>query len=135
MPGDQIIDMTGVGDGFVTASRTMDMAWFVRAAGMLWGADVGIAIALLDGVLIDVVAVHAVEVPVVQIIHMVAVPHRLMTAAGSVDMGVRFVNGVFVVHRPDTLSLPDSRRRRKRRAEERMERASAHRQSSVRTTP
>lgn len=49
---------------------------------------------------------------------MVAVPDRLMTATGSVNVSVRFVNGVFVVHRLATTSLPEPGRWRKRRAEQ-----------------
>jgi len=119
VPCHQVVDMVSVWNGFMTASRTMDMRRLVRSAGMLGRADPGIARAHLDGVLVDVVAVHAVQVPVVQVIHMVAMKNGLVAAAGPVYMSVGFVDRMFVVHRRYSTSLPDRRLWRKRRAEER----------------
>lgn len=119
VPGDQVVDMVSVGNGFMTASRTMDMRRLVPSASMFGRADLGIARAHLDGVLVDVVAVHAVQVPVVQVIHMVAMKNGLVAAAGPMYMSVSFVDRMFVVHRRDTTSLPDRRLRCKRRAEKR----------------
>lgn len=91
----------------MTASGTVNVGGFVCFAGMLRRADVGIPLANLNGMLVDVVAVHAVKVPFMNVVHMVPVPDRFMTAAGSMNVSMRFVNGMFVVHRLDTTSLPE----------------------------
>ncbi len=107
--------MIAMRHGFVPAARTMDVSGIMRPANVLRRACVRVAAAYFDAVLVDVVPMHAVEMSPVQVVHMVAVANGLVTATRTVNMGMRFVNGMFVVHRFVTTSLPDPRPQRKRR--------------------
>jgi hypothetical protein len=78
-PVHEVIDVVAMWNGFVPATRAMR----VRAAG-LGSAAHGIVGADGDGMLVDVVPMHVVEMPVVQIVDMIVVADRRMPAAGAV---------------------------------------------------
>jgi hypothetical protein len=52
----------------------------------------------LDGVLVDVVAVHKVEVTVVQVVRMIVVTYRRVSATGAVEMAVLPMNTMLSSH-------------------------------------
>jgi hypothetical protein len=64
------------------------MLRLVTLAAMLGGATVGVLRRHLDHMLVHVVAMHMVQVPVVQIVDMIAVAHRRVPACGPVLMCV-----------------------------------------------
>jgi hypothetical protein len=80
----QIIGVIAVRHRLVPASRPMHVPRRMSGTPMLRRAAVGIARRDLDHVLVDVIAVGMMQVTVVKIVHMVAVPNGLMAAIGTV---------------------------------------------------
>jgi hypothetical protein len=58
MPIDEIVDVVAMWYGFMTATRTMHMAWFVSSAHMIRCTICGIYVAYSDGVLVHMVAMQ-----------------------------------------------------------------------------
>jgi hypothetical protein len=79
----QVIDVIPVRHGFVTAGRAM----LVRAA-RLRRALHGVGGIDRDGVLVDMVVVHVVQMPVVQVIDVAFMAHRRMPAVGTMLVGM-----------------------------------------------
>lgn len=96
----QIADMVSVRDRLVPASGAMHVTLLVpetvisdrRAVIRVRGGD-------FDDMLVDVIFMRMMEVAVVQIVHMIAVAHSRMAAAGAVDVRVVFVFRVRTSHR------------------------------------
>jgi len=86
MPIHQIIDMIAVRNCFVSASGAMGMAALVTGAVVPAGASVRIGGADRKDVLIDMAFVRVMQVSVMQIVDVVFVPDRLMSAIRAVLM-------------------------------------------------
>ena len=82
-PVHEVIDMVAMRNGFVSAIRPVR----VRAAG-LGSAVHGIGGVDGDDMLVDMILVHVVQVPVMQIIHMPLVANRDVSAVWAVPMAV-----------------------------------------------
>jgi hypothetical protein len=91
----QIVDVIPVGNWRVPASRAVVMT---RATPIRRRASVRILTANFDIVFIDLPIVQMMEVPVMEIIDVAAVPHRDVSAARSVDMRMRDVNRIMGSH-------------------------------------
>jgi len=65
MPVDQIVDMVAMGDGFVTAARSMVMAAVMAATSMIRRAFVGILRAHVDNMFVKVAVMRMVQVAIV----------------------------------------------------------------------
>jgi hypothetical protein len=87
----QVIDMAAVGHRLVTAIRTMHMPTVVPSALVAAGANIRIAGADFQHVLIGVVAVRRVQVAIVKVIEMIPVPDCRVAAAGPMNMCVILV--------------------------------------------
>ena len=85
---DEIVDVIAVRHGFVPAARAMDVVGRMTGAAMVRRALVGIRVRDLDHVLIDVVVVHVMKVPIMQVVHMIAVTDGRVAAHGTVQMRV-----------------------------------------------
>ena len=82
---DKVIDVIPVRYRFVTAIRPVDVAGIVTAAGMRGGAFGGVVRGDFEGVFFDVAVVaDVVQVPVVEVIDVVAVPDPGVFAVGAV---------------------------------------------------
>jgi hypothetical protein len=79
----QVIDVIPVRHGFVTAGGAM----FVRAA-RLRRALHGVGGIDRDGVLVDMILVHVVQMPVVQVIDVAFMAHRRMPAIRTMLVGM-----------------------------------------------
>jgi hypothetical protein len=90
---DQIVDVVAVGDRLMAAAGTVLVIGRVSAALVLV-ATVGIAVAHLDRVLVDVDLVRMVQVAVVQIVDVIAVAHGDMTAVRAMAVFVIAVVGL-----------------------------------------
>jgi hypothetical protein len=88
MAGDAIVHVVAVRHRLVATVGAVLMACLMPTAAMVRGAAVGILVRDLDHMLVDVTFVRVVEVAVVQIVDMVAVMHRSVSAARSVLMGM-----------------------------------------------
>lgn len=90
-PVDHVVDVIAVRDRFVSAAGAVDVAGLATGRHRVHAA-VRILVADLDDMLVvvhlTVRLVWMVQVPVVQIVDVVAVADRLMTAAGTVRVVV-----------------------------------------------
>ena len=85
---DQIVDVISMRDGLVTATRAMYMVGIVAGTLVTAGAIVRIGLRYLHRMLVTVVSMRMVQMAVNQVVHMVAVLDRDMTAAGTVLMSI-----------------------------------------------
>lgn len=99
----QVINVIAMGHGFMAAVRAMPVALFMSAAEMIRRASYRVV--RIDGqpVLIDMVAVRRMEMPVVQIVHVVVVHDCRVSAVFAVHMRMVFVD--FVVAHASTFIL------------------------------
>ena len=73
MAVDEIVDVISVGDGFVAAAWTVDVVLVVSSAAVLRGARAWVGVGHLDHVVIDAFTFRMMEMPIVQIVDVVAV--------------------------------------------------------------
>jgi hypothetical protein len=79
----EIVDMIAMRHRFVSA------VWTVRVRAMdLWRALHGIGGADRDGVLIHVILVHMMEMAIVQVVHMIAMANRSVSAVRAMLVSV-----------------------------------------------
>ena len=95
---DQIIDVIAMGHRLMAAIRPMHMAGIMALAGLAVVAAVRVLGADLDDMLIDMIAMRVMEVPIVKIIHMVAMADGGMAAILTVLMRVIVVDAAVVAH-------------------------------------
>ena len=112
VPADEVVDVVAVRNLFVTAAGLMHVRDLMLAAGVLGRAVRRIGRADLQDMLVDVVAVRVMQMPVVQVVEVVAVLDRRVPAIGSVLVGVVWVNGVLGIshgreHRPSPSRPPN----------------------------
>lgn len=98
MSVDEIVDVVSVRNGLVATSGTVLVTGIMTRAGMIRGTGRGIGRAHLEHVFVDVVTMWLMQVAVVQVIHMVAVLDRDMSAAVAVNVGMAFMDLMFVRH-------------------------------------
>ncbi len=85
---DEIVDMIAVRRRFMSAAGSMHMARLMAFVPVLGGAAVRIAVADFDHMLVDALAVQTMQMSVMQIVDVVAMLHRNVTASGAVMMRV-----------------------------------------------
>jgi hypothetical protein len=83
---DEIVDVIAVRHGLMAASRAMHVRMVMPAALMLRRAPIRIGCRHLDDVLVDMVLVHVMEVTVVEVVDVIAVPDGCMSARKAVLM-------------------------------------------------
>lgn len=88
----QIVDMVAVWYGLVATARAVLVVRVMGTAKMARGAPIRIGVAYGEHVLIDVIAVHIVQVPVMQIVNMSLMAHSNVSALRPVL--VRMIGGV-----------------------------------------
>ena len=95
VPVDKVVDVIAVRHRVVAAARTVDVAVLVSVAAMARCA--GIRVSFVDGdrALVDMIAVHRVEMPVVQVVDMAVVLDGTMPAMRSVNVTVIGMDLVF----------------------------------------
>ncbi len=81
---DQVVDVIAMRNRLVTAPGPMHMAGLKTGTAMLRRAAVRIAVGYLDHMLVDMIAVRMVQVTVMKVVDVVAVPNGDMTAPGAV---------------------------------------------------
>ncbi|GAB3741084.1 hypothetical protein GCM10028794_26440 [Silanimonas algicola] len=104
---DKVVDMVAMRHGLMAAAGAMHMVGGMPAAGMASGAGRGVLRIDADRMLIDVVAVHMVQVAVVQVVHVAVVLDRRVAAARAVDVGMVRVGGAG--HGRRSLGIPGPR--------------------------
>jgi hypothetical protein len=85
---DQVIDVVPVGHRLVAAARTVLVPGLVTGVAVSGGATVPVGGVHLQRVLVDVVAVRMMQVAIVQVIDVVAMPDRGVAAVLAVLVAV-----------------------------------------------
>jgi hypothetical protein len=88
VPRDEVVDVAGVGNGFVAAPRAVNVPLRVTAASMRWRADHRGSAVVGEGALIDVAFVAMVQMAIVNVVDVVAVPERRVPAGRAMYVGV-----------------------------------------------
>ena len=86
MAADEIIGVIAVRNCLMSATRAVGVAWFVSATAVRRCALRRIGRIDTDAALVDVIAVNAMHVALVQIVAVVAVLNALMSTAGLMNM-------------------------------------------------
>jgi hypothetical protein len=84
MTGDEVVDVITVWNGLVTAALAVNVAAVVLGAVMFGRAAVRVLAVDLEHVLVDVTLVRMVQVPFVQVVHVVTVRDARMTTIVAV---------------------------------------------------
>jgi len=102
---DEVIHVIPMGHPLVATRRAVHVPLLMIPAVVLGCAGGGILGADLQHVIVDVIAVHVMEVPVVQVIDVVSVLDGDMSASWSVGMAVSFMHlAGLLTHRTPPLS-------------------------------
>ncbi len=88
MPLHQIVHMIPMCHRLMPTARTMHMILGMSAATMIRCAAIGIAHIDLQAMFIDMIAMHVVQMTIVQVVDMAIVLDRRMSAARAMLMGV-----------------------------------------------
>jgi hypothetical protein len=94
---DEIIDVIAVRHRLVAATGSVLMSGRVPAAAVLRGAVVWMVSIYRDRMLVDMIAVHVMEMPVMQIVYMTAVADGDMPTTSAVLVRVAGVLRVFAI--------------------------------------
>lgn len=94
VPVDEVVDVVAVGHGLVAAGGTVDVTGVMSRARVGRRAGPGVGAADLDAALVDVTVVQAMQVPVVQVVDVVAVPDGGVAAVGAVLVRVVVVDAM-----------------------------------------
>jgi hypothetical protein len=106
---DAVVQVVAVGNCLVTAAGAVDVAGFMTAAAMIRGAAIGIVAGDVDHVLVDMIFVRVVEVTIMQIVDMAAMPHGGVPATRTVSVSVaRMVGCGASSHRGFSFPCPGS---------------------------
>lgn len=88
MAVDEIVDVVAMWHSIVAASGAMLMTGLVAGALVVGRTLVGVLARHLDHVLIDMIAVHVMQVAVMQVIDVIAMTHCSMAATRAMLMCV-----------------------------------------------
>jgi len=94
MPIHEIVDMAVMRHRLVSAAGTMDMARFMTGTAMIRRAGVWVRLRHLDHMLVHMVAMRMVQMTIMQIVDMVAVPQCGVAAAGAMRVAMVGVVGL-----------------------------------------
>lgn len=95
---DEVVSMVAMRNGLVSARRIVETSSGVRSALKIRSANIRVVFTDCNFVLIHMIAVHAVQMTIVEIIGVAIVFNGLVAAARPVDVCVGFVDGVFARH-------------------------------------
>ena len=98
----QVVDMVAMGHPFMAAIRTMNVPFIVTGAVMVSRASVGIRCVHFEHVLIDMIPVHMVQVPVMQVVDVPVMADGLVPAVRPVLVRVVSMLLAFVHHNSST---------------------------------
>jgi ABC-type glycerol-3-phosphate transport system permease component len=90
--------MVAVGHPFVAAIRTMNVPFVVTGAFMISRATVWVRCVDLKHVLVNMIPVHVVQVPLMQVIDVPVMADGFMPAVWPMLMGVASMLLAFVAH-------------------------------------
>lgn len=94
---DQVVDVIAVWHGRVTAVIAMDMGRVMATAVVVGSAGSGVAVVHAEHVFVDVIAMHVMEMAVVEIIDMTIVFDREVAAVAPMFV-IMLLVGVAILH-------------------------------------
>jgi len=97
VPADEIVGVVAVRNRLVAAIRAVSVSLIVPGTTVRWGALRWIRSIHFDAALVDVIAVNLMQVPVMQVVAVVAMVNALVSTAGLVNMLVGCV-GFVIAH-------------------------------------
>jgi hypothetical protein len=97
MPVDQIVHMVAMGHCLMTAARSVPVLAVMAAAVVVGRAALGIVRPDVDHVLVDMALMGMMEVPIVQVVHVIAMLDGDMPAIGPVAMRVILMDSMLLV--------------------------------------
>lgn len=100
----KIVDVTAMRHRLMAAAGSMHMVWLVARAGVRGRAGIRVPRGDLQHALIDVVAVHGVQAPVVEVVDMIAVADGGVPASLAVDVRVLRMDLVLRHGQPSVIS-------------------------------
>ena len=109
---DAKVDVVAMRHRVMAAAGPMHMGRLMAGAAMVGGAAVGIGAGHFDQMLVDMAFMRVVQVAVMQVVDMRAMPDRLMAATGAVLVGM--LGMLFVGagrHRSQSFPCPECGRR------------------------
>jgi hypothetical protein len=106
VPADQVVDVIAMRHGFMPAARAVNVVGGMGGALMLRRAGRRVGRADLDDVLIDVIAMHVMQVAVVQVVDMAVMTDRAVTAVRPVLVIVVGVFGAVRHFRSPVAEIP-----------------------------
>ena len=115
----QVVDMVPMGHALMAAIGAMNMPFIVAGAVMVSCASVGVRCVHFEHVLIDMIPVHMVQVPVMQVIGVLVMADGLMPAVWSVLVSVPSMLLAFVHHNSPQMQIRCHMRRRLRASRQR----------------
>jgi hypothetical protein len=83
---DEIVDMVAVRDRLVSASRPVHVTRLVSGATVIRCAAIRVLGGHFNDVLVHVIGMRVMQMPVVQVVDMIAVAHRRVPAGGTMLM-------------------------------------------------
>ena len=83
---DEIVDMVAVRDRLMSASRPVHVTRLVSGATVIRRAAIRVLGRHFNDVLVYVIGMRVMQMPVVQVVDMIAVAHRRMTTSGAMLM-------------------------------------------------
>jgi hypothetical protein len=92
MAGNQIVDVVAVRNRLVAAASAMLVALLMALANMIGSTTVGIRSGHLNHMFIDMPFMWRVQMPIMEVVRMVIVLHRSMTAVFAMLMTVPLVD-------------------------------------------
>jgi len=92
MSVDEIIGIAPVQHEFMPAVRSVNMTGVVRPALVAGCSSITVCISYLQDVLVDMISVQVMEMAIMEIISMPAVPDRGVSATRSVDVIMSFLS-------------------------------------------
>ena len=101
----EIVNVVAVGDGVVATTRPMHVLRIMAFMSEFRCAAIGILGADLDDMFLDEVAFLVMEMAVVKIVNMIAVPDADMTAGGTVLVRMIGVDAVAVCGHGSSLAV------------------------------
>lgn len=91
---DQIADVIAVRHRLVPAAKAVHVSDLMPATGVRRRAGRRVACAHFDAMLIDMIAVHVVQMTIVQVVHMVAMAHGGVPAIRTMNVAVIVMLGM-----------------------------------------
>lgn len=98
----QVICMLAVRHRFMTAALAVGVIRVMRVAAMARRASIWVLAIYLEPAFIDMIPMHGMEMSIMQVVHMILMPHGLVSAGRPMLVRVIWMRRVFRFHDRDS---------------------------------